>query len=79
MPATASPSVFRVASAPMVCSPGLWRWFESAKAQPRAWKVDFIQAFLQDRASKADIDAILTGKYTTAVEADETLVLTVNA
>lgn len=74
------PTVIRVASARMVNAPGTWTWFEHARNEKRSWKVDFIKAFTNDRASEEEIKAILDGRYVTHEEPGEdgpTLVLTI--
>ena len=70
-PLTPPPNVYRVSSAPMIHAPGTWRWFEAARNEPKKWKVNFLKAYFNDRASPEDIDMILNGRYITHEEPGE--------
>ncbi len=72
-PAALTPVVvaatIRVGSAAMVHSPGVWAWFLHAKrTASRAWCVNFLQAFTQDRITPEQIDAVMDGHVTVTEE-----------
>ena len=80
MPSTTFAEIHRVASAPMVCSPGLWRcWFETARKNQKPPMVHRLprEAFTRDRLTHVQMQAILDGYYHVREEEDETLVICV--
>lgn len=66
---TTTSNVIRVGSAPMIHSPGTWRWFLDAKrTQTKKWSVAFLKAFTCDRITPKQVAAVLAGQFTTTEE-----------